>query len=309
MCNNAYQSCVTTVLNGASPAKDKSLVIMQRDGVIRRLIENTSGFLSSGTEYITDAVKTDFKQYTNGTTGPDVVWRFNASSLTPKATFDGNPTNYYRKIGTFLRYDNVNNIAQRAMESNISSSFLWDYNGEYPVAEAVNAAVDDIAYTSFEADGTGNWNVSSSQVNIIDARTGKQSYNLPNGSISKSGLTAGKKYTFSFWAKTGASVTLNGTTVTASASPPINGWLYYETSLTGITAATVAGTATIDELRCFPADAQMTTYTYEPLRGVTSQTDANNRTTYFDYDALGRLTATKDDQGKILKTYKYNYKQ
>lgn len=55
--------------------------------------------------------------------------------------------------------------------------------------------------------------------------------------------------------------------------------------------------------------AQVTTYTYKPLVGITSVTDPNNKTTYYSYDALGRLILVKDSQLRILKTYSYNYKQ
>ena len=42
---------------------------------------------------------------------------------------------------------------------NIILYFLYlDYSSSYPIAEATNANQSDIAYTSFESDGTGNWN-------------------------------------------------------------------------------------------------------------------------------------------------------
>jgi YD repeat-containing protein len=51
----------------------------------------------------------------------------------------------------------------------------------------------------------------------------------------------------------------------------------------------------------------MTTYTYEPLIGMTSQCDPNSRITYYDYDPFGRLMLVKDQDGNILKKYCYNY--
>jgi len=41
---------------------------------------------------------------------------------------------------------------------------------------------------------------------------------------------------------------------------------------------------------------------------MTSQADANNRFTFYDYDSLGRLKLIKDQDGNIIKTLDYNFK-
>jgi YD repeat-containing protein len=51
----------------------------------------------------------------------------------------------------------------------------------------------------------------------------------------------------------------------------------------------------------------MTTYTYDPLVGMTSSTDERNRTTYYIFDDFGRLKEVKDHEGNILQQHDYNY--
>jgi YD repeat-containing protein len=54
-------------------------------------------------------------------------------------------------------------------------------------------------------------------------------------------------------------------------------------------------------------DAMVTTYTYKPLTGMTSMTDAKGMSTYYDYDDFGRLRNIKDHEGNIVKNFAYNY--
>jgi YD repeat-containing protein len=52
----------------------------------------------------------------------------------------------------------------------------------------------------------------------------------------------------------------------------------------------------------------VTTYTYDPLIGVTSVTDPRGDTVYYDYDPFNRLKHVKDKDGNILSQNQYNYK-
>jgi len=65
--------------------------------------------------------------------------------------------------------------------------------------------------------------------------------------------------------------------------------------------------AMINNLRSSRPEAMVTTYTYKPLVGITSETDPSGRTIFYEYDSFGRLMRIKDENGKIIEDYKYNY--
>ena len=64
-----------------------------------------------------------------------------------------------------------------------------------------------------------------------------------------------------------------------------------------------------DELKDYMGGALITTYTYDPLIGVTSITNPRGQTTYYHYDEFNRLESVTDQYGKLLSENKYNYKQ
>jgi hypothetical protein len=206
----------------------------------------------------------------------------------------------------FNRYDNYGNLIQQQKDNDAYRTYIWDYSHQYPIAQCINADSVDIAYSSFEADGTGTWTIPS-VTRDTGGITGTSSYNLSNGSVIRAGLTTANSYVVSFWARTSSSVTVTGGSG-AVIGKTIGGWTYHEYSLTGSSTATVSGSGDIDELRLYPSTAQMTTYTYNPLIGMTSQCDVDNRVTYYLYDGLNRVIVVSDQDHNIVKTYQYHYK-
>ena len=64
----------------------------------------------------------------------------------------------------------------------------------------------------------------------------------------------------------------------------------------------------LSKIRTTLTSAMVTTYTYDPLVGVTSITDPIGYTTYYEYDEFNRLKFVKDKDGKFLKKNEYHYK-
>jgi hypothetical protein len=64
----------------------------------------------------------------------------------------------------------------------------------------------------------------------------------------------------------------------------------------------------VDDIRFYPKQARMASYTHIPLIGVSSISDENSNCQYYEYDSFGRLKIVKDQNGKILEKTDYNYK-
>lgn len=83
-------------------------------------------------------------------------------------------------------------------------------------------------------------------------------------------------------------------------------WIYAISTYTNGMVLT-AGDA-IDDVRIYPTDARMKSYTYDPGVGITSVLDENGQTLSYIYDSLGRLLQIKNEKGGIEKQFGYTYK-
>jgi YD repeat-containing protein len=216
------------------------------------------------------------------------------------------------------------------------SSFIRDYSNQFVVAAVSNARSTDIAYTSFEANGTNGWAFDNANVSTGSsggAVTGDKYYTIPANDFmgSSIGLNSSTTYIVSFWCKEGTPslVKITGTppnqnysstgSLIASYTNDATGWTYREYQVSNVSNLKIdnggllaANGVTyspikIDELRLYPKGALMTTYTYKPLIGVSSQSDASGHISYYSYDSFGRLQAIKDQNQNILKKYDYKY--
>ncbi|WP_133176927.1 hypothetical protein [Terrimonas sp.] len=259
--------------------------------------------------------------YTIETTGPVSLASFKFSSRTigvvpPSGTATSLLKDESYKLKVINNnYDSRSNLLSITPQNNISTSYLWDYDQKYPIANVTNAVQSDIAYTSFEADGKGNWMYTyPDEPQVVGAVTGIRYLNVNsrdgNATISKDNLQSGKKYIVSYWSKVNTPFSIIGGTGSHILGRNVSGWHFHK-HIVNATASTISVIANddIDELRLYPLTAQMTTYTYEPLIGMTSQCDANNKITYYEYDSFGRLKTVRDQDKNVIKTMDYQYQQ
>ncbi|QQT26620.1 hypothetical protein [Sphingobacterium spiritivorum] len=144
------------------------------------------------------------------------------------------PDSRYKLSFNALAYDRYSNPLAVKKTDGPVTSYLWGYNGQYPVAEIVNAHYNDVV----SAIGGQS---------VVDA--------------------------------------LNSGTVTAD---------YIRQKM--------------DILRSNLPGSQVTSYTYKPLVGMTSKTDAKGQTEYYQYDGLQRLQHVLDQFQQLRQSYYYHYR-
>ncbi len=305
------------------PAGTIFLDDMKNNNLLKFPIERVKYNETNGTKYILSGQIVKYKESGKGQIDevmdmenpgkiPMTNFKFSNRStgiLPPAGSSTGfSPDSKYHANLIIDSYDDAGNPNEQHKVNDISHSFIWDYHSRYLVAEATNASQSDIAYTSFESDGKGNWTFSGTPFRELLAPTGKKAYDISSGYITRS-VNSATTYIISYWRPTSLSAlsiagTISGYPISGRT---VNGWKYYEHKVSGQNVATISGSGSIDELRLYPVTAQMTTYTYEPLIGMTSQCDASNRITYYEYDGFGRLALVKDQSKNVLKKLCYNY--
>jgi hypothetical protein len=251
------------------------------------------------------------------------------SSITDPDHVKNNLLNYaYLKEYKKFTYTEDGDILTVTENGAVVSTILYDYASGLPVVKVANGKFEDgIAYTSFEgtknheAAGINKWGYGTHLIRTEKgAITGNKAYDLVGGMWINS-LNPNKKYILSFWIKGprpgvninfpggGNQIIDNQLTLLRS----VNGWNLYQGELSGAEGIGIwrwggdNSGSVIDEVRVYPADSRMATFTYDVRYGVSSECDANNNIIYNQYDASGRLIAVRDVEKNIIKTYEYNY--
>lgn len=231
-----------------------------------------------------------------------------------------------RQLITFA-YDSKFNPNSLVSSTGIRRGMIWGYAGGLLMANAENASPAEIAYTSFEnyagATELGNWTMKAG-TSYNGGKTGEAS--LSGASLEQSKLPVGQ-YTVSFYAKGSGAVRIyngsaTGSLVNTTTLSNTNTWQLYRVTMAvskittdaslgdiGTTALVADAGVVIDEVRLHPVAARMSTYTHTPGIGVSTITDVNGQVHYYTYDGLNRLNAIRDNDGKILSSYRYGYRK
>jgi YD repeat-containing protein len=207
--------------------------------------------------------------------GESIAWAAPVSNLLPA-------TPLVSKVN--LSYDGTTGrLTTQQLPYDKYQGIQWSTQLKMPVAIVDNAtntsSVKEFYYEGFEESTTANLYTGT-------GRTGTHcvfapytvNWPLPNT----------RSYVITYWY-------LSGNVWTLSPEQPFTGTL------------ALTGGAAYDDIRIYPKDVNMVTYTYDAVGDITSTTDAKNLTTYYEYDVFQRLKNIRDYQNNIVKSYCYNY--
>lgn len=222
-----------TALNSGVIATMKDDQKYMHNSVIERVTKRRK----AGVDKVTGAEFTVFSENANSIVKPSISKHLNVTG--PKSGFTSSlasgtaaDADYDEKMK--YTYNLKGKIITVQQPGGSTTSYLWGYNGQYPIAEVKNA----------------------------------------DYSVVESAL--------------GGAVTVSDFSNSNPTDAQVNNFLM--------------------PLRGALPNAQIITYTYKPLVGMTSQTDAKGLTTYYEYDVFQRLKYIKDQDGNILKSFDYHYK-
>jgi len=180
--------------------------------------------------------------------------------------------NGYRSLLEFTKHDFTGNVLEQRSTSGVLQATIWNRDGTLVIAEAQNAAVDDIFYESFEE-----------ILGTIDpqAKGGEKCY-IGNYKITFAPISLRTDLRISYWSYSSGKWSLNKALYS-------NGM-----TLTG---------DKIDEIRIYPPEAELRSFTYGAGGRMLSSSDTGDKYTYYDYDDRGNLIAIRDDDRNIREVY------
>lgn len=244
-----------------------------------------------------------------------------------------------KRVKEYTLFDSHNNVLEtKYLDQDNYSCSIWDTRIGKKIADISNAHYNEIAYTSFEGLGSnsvftdydkGNWELNPSAVVLYNGSqsaqpaTGRYMYDITQGNLhTKNTLQTDKTYILTFWSGDAPKVYFDNTpgnliTLNQQTSA-ISGLTLFTAVVVGngdkltIAPPDLGNIPFIDEVRLYPDEAAITTYTYEPLFDVNSVCDERNNITRYEYDKFGRQITVRNTKREIVShkniaTNSFNY--
>lgn len=333
-CNEAYNNCCT---EGSTV---EAIQILKDRHEIASLIEKTKR--TDGK--VVDGEVNEYDVFDQATVhlSKKHVFASDMPVITEGLSYIENDLSYFRtrycnSSIIFDEWDNKGNLLQFHKAEDVKTNYLWGYNQSLPVALVRNAEFKEYDFAGFEHNEAIGWQIYSGWTYTDDplkVKTGESAIKVlgygPSKYFDIGTLASGHSgYKATIWVKGGTDAYIRiqvnddyslSKTVYNSNNPsgdwnllevelPYQYYVNYINSTMKIKVyCGSSSTACFDDLRFYPMDAEMTTFTYKPLIGITSASDVNNKPTYYEYDAFGRLSVIKDYLGNILKKFDYHYR-
>ena len=276
--------------NATSTGNAKGIYMLNQKNIFATPIETYSYKDSLGRQLVTSGQVTTFRENSANTNYvvPDQIYLWESAVPVLKSTYVPvaiNGTNsgitmdpkFAQRIN-MLSYDDAGNILSVAKSNDIIVTYVYGYNKTLPVAEVMNAGVTEVFYDGFENLPSGTV-VPHTGSGCLNSPTYATVFTVPNG----------RAYIIEYWYYDGIVWKFKVQTFT-------NGLIIHDTAIA------------YDDVRIYPKDAQMKTYTYDPVLGMTSSINESAQTYKYEYDAFGRLAVIRNEKGNIEKQYAYHYK-
>jgi YD repeat-containing protein len=178
---------------------------------------------------------------------------------------------------TYDSYDATTGKLKQLKQTNGTPiALLWSTQNNKLIAKVSNALPTEVFYENFESPINTNTQFHTGEKSL--AGDYSCSFTLPNT----------KSYVVDYWY-------FDGSNWNYLKKPYTNGMLLSEGSH-------------IDNVRIYPKDAMMLSYTYKIYTGITSEEAPDGKILKYEYDDFQRLVVLRDQYNNILKTLDYNYK-
>lgn len=295
------------------------------------LVESISQ-VKRGATVTTGAELTRFALFNSTDILPSTKQVFTSTGAFTPASINGSDQfvfdSRYRPVLFVDAYDDIGNPLSTRDAKRTKQGVHYGFGQSLPVAALSNAAASEAVFTDFESASlyqltyvTGN--------KSTDAWTGKYALSmaavdtLVRSAVSKG---SGRYYRFTCRVKatTGSNISVtakafngaveNGSAVLTYPAAASGTWKFLEGRMdmnsvsTGfILRITTSAGILIDDIAFYPEAASISTTTYKPLYGVTSQTDSRGISSFIEYDALGRQRFIRNQDKDVVRINDYQY--